>query len=72
MITYPILGRDGRCLRHDLRHRFRGPVKRVRLLIPFANTLAQLGLEVLLRFTVGDAQALALEEAQPLVHLLHP
>jgi hypothetical protein len=40
MIEYPILGRHGRGLRQDLRHRFRGSVKRARLLIPFANTLA--------------------------------
>jgi class 3 adenylate cyclase/DNA-binding winged helix-turn-helix (wHTH) protein len=72
MIEYPILGRYSRSLRHDLRHRFRGPVKRVRLLIPFANKRAKLGLEVLLRFKVGDAQAFALEEAEPLFHLIHP
>jgi peptide/nickel transport system permease protein len=72
MIEYPILGRYGRSLRHDFSHRFRRPVKRVRMLIPFANKLAKLGLEVLLRFKVGDAQAFALEDAEPLFHLIHP
>ena len=42
------------------------------MLIPFANKLAQLGVEVLLRVKVGDAQALALEDAEPLLHLIHP
>ena len=72
MIAYPILGRYGRSLRPDLSHRFRRPVKRVRMLMPFAHTLAKLGLEGLLRFTVGEAQAVAVEEAEPLFHLLHP
>jgi len=71
MIEYPILGRYGRSLRHDLSHRFRRPVKRVRMLIPFAHKLAKLGLEVLLRFKVGEAQAFALEDAEPLFHLIH-
>ena len=42
------------------------------MLIPFANKLDQLGVEVLLRVKVGDAQALALEDAEPLFHLIHP
>ena len=42
------------------------------MLMPFAHTLAKLGLEGLRRFTVGEAQAVAVEEAEPLFHLLHP
>jgi hypothetical protein len=34
-----LLSGHGRCGRHDLGHRFRGPVERMRLHIPFANKL---------------------------------
>jgi hypothetical protein len=42
------------------------------MLIPFTNELSNLGLEVLCRFKISDAQAFALEDAEPLLHLVHP
>ena len=57
---------------HDLGHRFGGPVEWVRVLIPFTNELSNLGLEMLNRFKIRDAQAFALEDAEPLLHLIHP
>ena len=42
------------------------------MLIPFADKLAKLGVEVLRRCKVGEAQALALAAAEPLFHLMHP
>jgi hypothetical protein len=42
------------------------------VLIPFTNELSNLGVEVLLRVNIRDAQACALEDAEPLLHLVHP
>jgi hypothetical protein len=42
------------------------------VLIPFTNELSNLGLEVLFRVKIRDAQAFALENAEPLLHLVHP
>jgi hypothetical protein len=72
MIEYPILCGHSRDFGHDLRHGFRGPVEGMRVLIPFTNELCNLGLEVLFRFKISDAQAFALEDAEPLLHLIHP
>ena len=44
----------------------------MRVLIPFTNELSNLGLEVVFRFEIGDAQAFALQDAEPLLHLIHP
>jgi hypothetical protein len=62
----------GRDLGHDLRHGFRGPVERMCVLIPFTNELVDLGLEMVFRFKISDTQAFALEDAEPLLHLIHP
>jgi hypothetical protein len=56
----------------DLGHGFRGPAEGMRVLIPFTNELSDLGLEVLCRFKISDTQALTLEDAEPLLHLIHP
>ena len=72
MIEYPKLGGYGRDLGHDLGHRFRGPVEWMRVLIPLTNELSNLSLEVLFRCEIGDAQAFALQDAEPLLHLIHP
>ena len=72
MIEYPILGRHGRDRGHDLRDGFRRPVEGMRVLIPFMNELFDLRLEVLCRFKISDTQAFALEDAEPLFHLIHP
>ena len=42
------------------------------MLIPFTDKLAKLGVEVFLRFKISDASAFALENAEPLFHLIHP
>jgi hypothetical protein len=72
VIEYPILGSHGRDLGHDLRHGFRGPVEGMCVLIPFTNERPDLGLEVVCRFKISDTQAFALEDAEPLFHLIHP
>ena len=72
MIKYPISGCQGRGFGHDLGHGLRGPVERMRLLIPFTNELVKLCMEVVFRFKINDAQAFALEDTEPLFHLIHP
>lgn len=72
MIEYPILGGHGRDLGHDLRHGFRRPVEGMLVLIPFTNELFDLRLEERCRFKISDTQAFALEDAEPLFHLIHP
>ena len=42
------------------------------VLIPFTNERPDLGLEVVCRFKISDMQAFALEDAEPLFHLIHP
>ncbi len=42
------------------------------VLIPFTNKLFNLGLEVLFRCEISDSQAFALEDAEPLLHVIHP
>ena len=71
-MEYPISGGYGGDFCHHLRDRLRRPVEWVRVLIPFTNELSNLGLEVLFRVKSCDAQAFALENAEPLLHLVHP
>jgi hypothetical protein len=42
------------------------------LLIPFTNALSNLRVKVFCRFNIRDAQAFALQDAEPLLHLMHP
>jgi hypothetical protein len=72
MIEYPILGGHGRCLVHNLRHGFRGPVEGMRLLIPFTDELVKLRAQVVFRCEISNAQPLALQDAEPLFDLIHP
>jgi hypothetical protein len=44
----------------------------MRLLSPFTHELSNLGLQVLFRFNISGAQALALADAEPLLHVIHP
>ena len=72
IIEYPISGSQSRDFCHNLRDGLRRPVEWVRMLIPFTNELFNLGLEVLFRVKIRDAQAFALENAEPLLYLVHP
>ena len=72
IIEYPILGGHSGDFCHNLSDRLRRPVEWVRVLIPFTNALSDLGLEVFFRVKIRDAQAFALENAEPLLHLVHP
>jgi hypothetical protein len=72
MITYPILGCQGRRLSHDLGHRLGGPVEWMRLLIPFPNELLKLHSQVFFGVKINDAQTFALQDAEPLFYLIHP
>jgi hypothetical protein len=65
-------GGNGRDLGHDLRHGFGGPVERMRMLIPFTNERFDLGVELCFRVKIRDPQAVALEDAAPRLHLIHP
>ena len=40
--------------------------------MPFAHELLKLGAQVVLGFEVGNAQAFALKDAEPLFYLIHP
>jgi hypothetical protein len=72
IIEYPISGGHSGDFCHNLRDRLRQSVAWVRVLIPCTNELSNLGLEVLFRVKIRDAQAFALENAEPLLHLVHP
>jgi hypothetical protein len=72
MIEYPISGGDSGDFCHNLRDRLRRAVEWVRVLIPCTHERSNLGLEVLCRVKIRDAQALALDHAEPLLHLVHP
>ena len=72
MIEYSTLGCHSRALGYDLHNGFRRPVEWIRTLIPLKNELSNLGLEVLFRFKIHDAQAFALKDAESLLHLIHP
>ena len=72
IIEYPISGSHERDCCHDLRDGLHRPVEWVRVLVPCTNELSNLGLEVLFRCKISDAQAFALEDAEPLLHLVHP
>ena len=63
---------QGRGLGHDLGHGLRGPVERMRMLIPFVNELVELRTQVVFGFKIHDSQAFALEDTEPLFHLIHP
>jgi hypothetical protein len=72
VIEYPILGGHGRDLGHDLRHGFRRPVEGMLVLIPCTNERFDRRLEERCRFNISDTQAFALDDAEPLFHLIHP
>jgi uncharacterized membrane protein YtjA (UPF0391 family) len=55
MIKYPISCGYGRCVCHDFGHRFRGPVERMCLLIPFRDELVDFGTQLVFGFEVGDS-----------------
>jgi hypothetical protein len=71
-IKWPISGGQSGCLSHDLGNRPRGPVERMRLLIPFSNALFQLSSQVVFGCNVGDFQTVTWPYAEPLFHLLQP
>jgi hypothetical protein len=72
IIEYPISGGHSWDFCHHLRDRLRRPVEGVRMLIPFTNERSNLGLEVCFRVKIRDAPAFALQDAEPLLHLIHP
>jgi Bacterial regulatory protein, Fis family len=71
-LSIQMSGGQGRRLGHHLGYRLRGPVERMRLLIPFTDKLLKLRAQVILRGKVHNAQSLALQDAEPLFHLIHP
>jgi hypothetical protein len=53
-------------------HRFRRPIEQLGMLIPFSNKLQNFRLHVRFRWKVCYATPLALEDTEPLLHLIHP
>jgi hypothetical protein len=54
-ITCPISCGHSRCVCHDLGDRLRGPIERMRLLIPFHDELGNFGTQLFFGFEVGDS-----------------
>lgn len=71
-ISYSILGRQSRCGGHDLGHGCGRPVQRMGMLIPLLNQLVQRCTKMIFGVKIYKAQALALEDTEPLFHLMHP
>jgi hypothetical protein len=42
------------------------------LLIPFSDKLVKLGSQVVFGFKINDSETFALQDAEPLFHLIHP
>src|SRR5664279_6070647 len=51
---------------------FAGPTKRVCVKVPFPNKRIQAFSQMFLVYEIDDAESLALQNAKPLFHLVHP
>src|SRR5712692_1194786 len=57
---------------HDLRCRLEGPVKRVRVSVPFCDEGQQALSQLIQVSEVADAEPLSLQKTEPLLYLVHP